>query len=66
MVGRQEAIFLLIRKSEERGLAAGLAAVDVHHQDMTADCWSAVPVARDPLLEEEPLDIFLVGVNRRR
>jgi integrase len=31
--------------------AAGLAAVDVEDQDATAGRWSAVPTARDPLLE---------------
>jgi predicted ArsR family transcriptional regulator len=31
--------------------AAGLAAVDIDDQDVTAVRWSAVPVARDPLLE---------------
>jgi predicted ArsR family transcriptional regulator len=31
--------------------AAGLAAVDVDGQDVTADFWSAVPAAPDPLLE---------------
>ena len=31
--------------------AAGLAAVDVDDQDVTAGRWSAVPAARDPLLE---------------
>jgi hypothetical protein len=31
--------------------AAGLAAVDVDDQDLTAGRWSAVPAARDPLLE---------------
>jgi integrase len=31
--------------------AAGLAAVDVENQDVAAGHWSAVPVARDPLLE---------------
>src|SRR5215217_1691325 len=30
---------------------AGLAAVDVDNQDLTSGRWSAVPVARDPLLE---------------
>jgi hypothetical protein len=31
--------------------AAGLAAVDVDDQDMTAGRWSAVPAPSDPLLE---------------
>jgi integrase len=31
--------------------AAGLAAVDIDDQDVTAVRWSAVPAARDPLLE---------------
>jgi integrase len=31
--------------------AAGLAAVDVDGQDVTASCWSALPAARDRLLE---------------
>jgi integrase len=31
--------------------AAGLAAVDVDDQDVTAGRWSAVPAGRDPLLE---------------
>jgi len=31
--------------------AAGLAVVDVDDQDVTAGRWSAVPAARDPLLE---------------
>jgi hypothetical protein len=31
--------------------AAGLAAVDVHDQDVAAARWSAVPATRDPLLE---------------
>ena len=31
--------------------AAGLAAVDVYDQDVTAGRWSAAPAARDPLLE---------------
>ena len=35
--------------------AAGLAAVDVDDQDVTASRWSAVPAARDPLLESVDL-----------
>jgi hypothetical protein len=31
--------------------AAGLAAVDDHHQDERAGRWAALPVAGDPLLE---------------
>jgi integrase len=31
--------------------AAGLVAIDVDDQDVTARCWSAVPATRDPLLE---------------
>jgi integrase len=31
--------------------SAGLASVDVDDQDVTAGSWSAVPAARDPLLE---------------
>jgi DNA-binding HxlR family transcriptional regulator len=31
--------------------AAGLVAVDVDDQDVTAGRWAAVPAARDPLLE---------------
>jgi hypothetical protein len=31
--------------------AAGLAAVDAHHQDELTGRWAALPVARDPLLE---------------
>jgi hypothetical protein len=31
--------------------AAGLAAVDDHHQDELTGLWTALPVARDPLLD---------------